>query len=283
MAKTEIHNAIVTRNIESDPDSTALLRGAVYFEAPTLFDGEFPIPAQPCFPFASSPNGAGFFFVPKVGDEIEVMIQSDDPNNPHDSSDVENPEPRWRCMVYSDAADIAEEFKINYPFRMGWKSNSGSYFLFDDTEGSELVKLFHKVGTMLELNAQGDWLEKIVQDKLQDITRDLIAMIGRNRETTIQGDDTETISGAKTINVTGNVTIITDGNVDVQAGGTVNVQATGDVDVNSDGKVTITGAAKVALDGGTGATGKLLVFPKALSDFTGSPIQPASDTLEGSL
>jgi len=149
MAKKEIHNAIVTRNIESDPDSTLRLRGAVYFDSPTLFDGEFPLPALPCFQFASL-KGAGIFFVPKVGDEIEVEIESDDGTS--DTSDVELPEPRWRCMIYSDPADIADEFKKNYPARMGWKSNSGHLLMFDDFEGQRQVLLRSQSGHELILD-----------------------------------------------------------------------------------------------------------------------------------
>ncbi len=140
MAKTEIHNAIVTRN--TDPDLGTDLRGAVFFEAATLFEGEYPLPAQPCFPFAGSgENGAGMFFVPQVGDEIEVVILVDDDNTPYDSSDAEVPEPRWRCMIYSDNADIAEEFKQNYTDRMGWKTRSGHILIFDDKEDSERIEI----------------------------------------------------------------------------------------------------------------------------------------------
>jgi len=138
MAKKEIHNAIVTRN--TDPDLGTQLRGAVFFNAPGLFDGEYPIPAQPTFQYAST-NGAGFFHVPKVGDEIEVEVTVDDQNTPYDTTDVELPEPRWIAMVYSNAADMADEFKQNYPFRMGWKANSGHILLFDDFEGEERVEI----------------------------------------------------------------------------------------------------------------------------------------------
>ena len=141
MSKKEVHNAIVTRN--QDDDLGTRLRGGVYFNAPTLFDGEFPLPAEPCFPFASA-NGAGMFFVPKVGDEIEVEIEAADETD--DTTDVELPEPRWRCMVYSDVADIDDKFKENYPFRMGWKTNSGHMLLFDDKEGEEFVSLLSGKG-----------------------------------------------------------------------------------------------------------------------------------------
>ena len=56
MGIKEVHRAIVVRN--EDDDEGLNLRGAVFFEAKTLFDGEYPLPAMPCFPFASA-NGAG--------------------------------------------------------------------------------------------------------------------------------------------------------------------------------------------------------------------------------
>ena len=143
MAKKEVHRAIVTRN--TDDDEGLRLRGAIYFNAPTLFDGEFPIPAQPCFPFASA-NGAGMFWVPQVGDEIEVQIEADDGTD--DTTDVELPEPIYLCMLYSDAddADIDEVWKANYTKSMGWKSNSGHYFIFDDTEDMQFYKMMSGKG-----------------------------------------------------------------------------------------------------------------------------------------
>lgn len=138
MAKTELHRAVVTRN--TDKDLGTRLRGAVYFNAPTLFKGEYPLPAVPCFPFASA-NGAGLFWVPQIGDEIEVEIVADD--NDDDTTDVELPEPTYICMLYSDAenADIDAIFKSNYAKSMGWKSNSGHYFIFDDTEDKQFYKM----------------------------------------------------------------------------------------------------------------------------------------------
>ena len=214
MAIMEVHNAIVTRN--TDPDEGVALRGAVFFEAQTLFDGEYPDPAFPCFPFASD-KGAGMFFVPQVGDEIEVMIQADDGTD--DPDDIENSEPRWRCMIYSQAADIAEEFKVNYTKRMGWKTNSGHILLFDDTinetfmqlktgkghnfkmdetkgavkvilesikkhtllldDTNGLIQFKHFIGTLLEIDVTGNWTETIINDKTS----------------TISGDETITTSG----------------------------------------------------------------------------------------
>lgn len=203
MAKTEVHNAIVTRN--TDDDIGVALRGAVFFEAPSLFEGEYPLPAYPCFPFASS-LGAGFFLVPKIGDEIEVLILVDDPSQPYDTTDLELAEPRYRCMIYSDANDIAEEFKVNYPFRMGWKSNSGHLFMFDDFEGEQLVKLAHTVGTLLQMERNGDYQETVQKDKLVDIFGSKITEIQKTKEETVGGDSKTNISKNKEEDITGNET-----------------------------------------------------------------------------
>lgn len=279
MAKQQVHNAIVTRNIESDEESTLLLRGSVYFEAPTLFDGEFPIPAEPCFPFASAPNGAGMFWVPQVGDEIEVVIAAHDPNTPFDSQDVETPEPRWRCMVYSDAADIAEEFKKNYPRRMGWKTNSGHILYFDDTQDQQevmlqhtvghflqmtnfkeeqFVKLFHVVGTLLHMNKDGDWLGTIIRDKVENIARDFLQ--------DVTGDSTETVGGKKVFNVTGDCEINC---------ANAKIQASGNIDATAGGNAIIT-ASQIQLNGAASEATSKQSHQGVIDLITGAPIVPTT-------
>lgn len=219
MAKTETHNAIVTRN--TDEDQGVALRGAVFFEAPTLFDGEYPQPALPTFPFASS-QGAGMFYVPKVGDEIEVLIRVDDPGNPYDTTDAQLPEPRWIAMIYSDISEIFAGFQENYPFRMGWVSNSGHFLLFDDMEGAELVKLAHTVGSFLEMDQSGDYTEQVQRnklisifgDKVSDIQKSKKETIGGNHEVTIKKDKIETIKGDYTLEVLGKYLFKHQGNLE---------------------------------------------------------------------
>lgn len=209
MAIKEIHNAIVTRN--TDLDKGTSLRGAVFFEAKTLFDGEFPIPAEPCFPFASE-NGAGFFVVPKVGDEIEIEIEADDGTD--DTTDIELPEPRWRCMVYSDAADIDERFKENYPNRSGWKTPSGHFLLFDDKEGEEFFELLSSKGHIIKMDDKKGNESILIQHLvgtgfLIDKDGTLIEVIKKDRITGIGGDKAEIIVGDETKMIIGNETVTT--------------------------------------------------------------------------
>jgi len=261
MSKKEIHNAVVTRNV--DDNLGVGLRGAVFFEAPTLFKGEYPLPAYPCFQWASK-EGAGFFVVPKVDDEIEIEIESDD--GTFDTTDIELPEPRWRCMIYSDAADIDDIFKENYPYRMGYKSNSGHYWLMDDTEDKEFFSLVtgkghkiflndekdnkhvliqtisgHKIlfddqndeitythnnGSNFKIDTNGDWLEHIIRNKVEQILNDY--------GLTVDNNYTETVGGNKVINVTGDCEL-----------------TCANAKVTASSKVEVTGAT-IELNGSTG-------------------------------
>ena len=232
MGRKEVHNAIVTRNIDSNEGTK--LRGAVFFEAKSLFDGEYPLPALPCFPFASA-KGAGFFVVPKVGDEIEVEIDIDD---------VTVPEPRWRCMIYSDAADIDPIFKTNYPWRMGWKTNSGHYLMFDDREGEEMLKLFHKLGTYLEVNKEGSWLEHIVKDKIINIVKNLSVTVGGNETENVTGDSVKTVTGLFTVNAQGKITLNTQAAMDLLAEAALKIAGKGGTTVgDSSSATTVEGSA----------------------------------------
>lgn len=151
----EIHEAIVTR-VEDD-DLGLEIRGAIFFEAPTLLeDQEYPIPAEPCFPFVSkaseTDNGnqntgsAGFFWVPKPGDFVEIMLDDS----------VSHPNPVYRCMFYNNVNDLSRDFKKNYGNRLGLKSNSGHILLFDDTKGQRTINLEHTFGGRLNLDDKGN-------------------------------------------------------------------------------------------------------------------------------
>lgn len=140
----EIHFGTVTRIV--DDDLKEKLRGAVFFESATISGKsiEYPIPAEPTFPFASV--NSGFFWVPTPGDLIEIEITP---------AEVMNPNPRYRRSVYNDTDELAREFRKNYPFRMGFKTKSGHVLIWDDTDGEEEMFLEHKFGTRIMFEKDG--------------------------------------------------------------------------------------------------------------------------------
>lgn len=205
MSRRETHNAVVTRNLDDDFPG-ASLKGAIFFNAPTLFEGEYPVPAFPCFHFASL-GSAGIFFVPKVGDEIEIEISVDDGTD--DTSDVELDEPRWKCMIYDDELDIHDLFKENYPFRMGWVSNKGHHLIFDDKKGSEKLILGTEQGHRITFDdvAETILFESISGTKYEirkDGTLDVAVM--KDLITAISGDYIVTIIGEESVTTTGDRT-----------------------------------------------------------------------------
>lgn len=192
----QIFNAIVTRNIESDLGIGASsldgstgpnLRGGIYFQcAQLLEDMEYPIPALPMFPHE-------FFSVPNIEDTIEIEIDLSD----------DNPQPRWRCVIYNLDDDVPEEFQENYPNRRGLKTKAGHYLYFDDKENQLTIKLLHAMGTMFEFDKDGNWLEEIIKNKIIDIGTDEIKTIGNSQIIDIATDKSEMIGGNETILTTG--------------------------------------------------------------------------------
>lgn len=153
----EYHIATVTRNIEkasgaTTPEKTAKvsaqeLKGAVYFKAESLYDGEYPIPAYPPFGFVGD-NGAGDFWTLKVGTVILVEME--------DTLDL--PDPRYVCTLYSNVRDIHRDFKKHYPYRLGRVTDSGHKLIWDDKVGDEIVNFEHKFGHRIFFDKDGSMI-----------------------------------------------------------------------------------------------------------------------------
>mgnify|MGYP001559438219 CR=1 FL=1 len=161
VGRTERHFAIITR--VADETLKAGLRGAVFFKSDTLTGGsEYPEPAEPSFPLAGK-GGEGFFWVPQVGDQIEIEINAED----------ENANPKYIRMLYSDEDEIADVFKENYPYRMGWATRAGHIFYFDNKAEALAVRLMHKLGTGFEWDKDGNEIKKVVKNLIETIGGDI--------------------------------------------------------------------------------------------------------------
>jgi len=156
----EIHIGEVTNNI-AGPDGKLFGKGEVMFKCETLLEdgSEYPIPAVPSFHYAT--KGYGIFFVPPPGTQIEVEVA-------RGRDKIVESRVRYRAMLYSDINGVPSELLENYPYRRGIKLPSG-HLIFDDSPGAELIKMHHSIGTGFELQKNGDWIEKVVKDKLIEI------------------------------------------------------------------------------------------------------------------
>jgi len=126
----ETYDAIVSDN--QDPEK----RGRIKVKCGEITDTERDLPewVEPCFQYAGVEGAAGIFFVPAVGDPVEIeraVGHTDD--DASGMATIINPETRWRCMTYGTAADVPTEFTFGtYGKRMGIKTPGGTVLIFDD-------------------------------------------------------------------------------------------------------------------------------------------------------
>ncbi len=92
-----------------------------------------------------------------------------------------------------------------YPFNHVHETESGHVLEFDDTPDKERIHLYHRKGTRVEIDKDGNYVEKVVKDKYS----------------VVLGDDTVTISGKVTVNITGDA--------DITVGGKTNITSVDDI------------------------------------------------------
>ena len=278
--QTEKHFAIVTRNVDDRLGPAG--RGLVFFKSDTLSgDAEFGEPAQPSFPLAGQ-NQEGFFWVPQVGDQIEVEINRAD----------EHMVPRYTRMLYSSEDDIPEEFKVNYPNRMGWRTRKGHLLLFDNStpQGGEdegldrlLVMFFHAIGTGFIWRKNGDEIKTIVRDLVETIQRNLVRTVtGTVTEDlkaevtrTITGKLTETIKNDVVRKVQGNLTQDVSGNISDKAGGNTSQNSGGNHNIVAGGNVDVMGA-QILLNGSASGVTTENSHMGVIDLITGVPVSPST-------
>ena len=132
-----------------------------------------------------------------------------------------------------------------YPFNHVNESESGHIFEVDDTPDFERIHLYHRKGTRIEIQKDGDYVEKIVRDKYS----------------VVLGNDFVDIKGDVLVNIKENAYITVGKNLTatVEEGNLKADILEGTTDVTSEGKITITGNNTTEIISDTTITGKLHV------------------------
>ena len=132
-----------------------------------------------------------------------------------------------------------------YPFNHVNESESGHIFEVDDTPDFERIHLYHRKGTRIEIQKDGDYVEKVVRDKY--------SVVLGNDFIDISGDVVVNIKENAYINVAKNLTAtVEEGNLKADI-------LKGTTDITSEDKITITGNNKTEIISDTTITGKLHV------------------------
>jgi hypothetical protein len=102
-----------------------------------------------------------------------------------------------------DGPEPPSAYGAKYPYNHVTQTQSGHVIEIDDTPSKERLHVYHKSGTYIEVNFEGQRVTKVV------------------------GDDIEVVIKDKTVYVKGNASIKIDGNLDITAGGNINMTAGG--------------------------------------------------------
>lgn len=132
--------------------------------------------------------------------------------------------------------DTTTYLKPKYPFNHVHETESGHIIELDDTPDYERIHLYHRTGTRVEIDKEGNYVEKIVKDKYS----------------VTAGNDYVTITGDVVVNITGNAY----------------VNVTGTSNITSEDKITITGNNTTEIISDTTITGKLHVTGEQTNDST---------------
>ena len=102
----------------------------------------------------------------------------------------------------------ADSYKAKYPYNHVTETESGHIIEIDDTEGSERIHVFHKSGTFVEMQPNGD---VVTQHK----------------------NGFRTVTGNDKLHVTQDLDIIVDGNINLSSRKNINITALGNIDARA--------------------------------------------------
>ncbi|MEM6296956.1 MAG: type VI secretion system tip protein TssI/VgrG [Myxococcota bacterium] len=183
--------------------------------------------------------GWGAQFIPRIGMEVVVNFLEGNPDRPLVTGCVYN-------------GDNAPPFAVpDSKTQSGFKSSSSpggdgyNQFQFEDAAGGEQINL----------HAQKDWNNTVLNDRTTTIGNDDTLAITANRTKTVDKDQSETVGGNKSISVTGNhsetvsgtqdVTVTKDASFTCQANQSITVMQNVTETINGKHEQTIAQTSKV--------------------------------------
>ena len=128
-------------------------------------------------------------------------------------------------------AEPEADFKAKYPFNKVMETESGHLFEFDDTPGSERVRLQHRIGTYTELQSDGARVTHVVGDDFEVVVGDKNVSITGKCSITITGDCEMAVLGDFTQRIYGNHRQIIEGTSETVVKGLAQHSYTGDVEI----------------------------------------------------
>lgn len=128
----------------------------------------------------------------QVGTMVWCMLENNDPNKP------------VVVGVLSGKGDMSDALAGDkYINAQSLYTKSGHKIVIDDSEGDEFIYVYHRTGTYMKIDHNGDIWVNGVRDCQFDIARDVTWNIGRHLTVNVDGNETVNIKGTSTWTVDG--------------------------------------------------------------------------------
>ena len=111
--------------------------------------------------------------------------------------------PKWKYLVGKALTEVelqqvpSTQEKSAYPFNHVFESESGHYVEFDDTKDNERIHLYHRKGTLIEIDKDGHVVLKTPDNV------NMTTIIGGDQDTYVKGNYSLTVDGNMNIHCTG--------------------------------------------------------------------------------
>ena len=111
--------------------------------------------------------------------------------------------PKWKYLVGKALTEVelqqvpSTQEKSAYPINHVFESDSGHYVEFDDTKDNERIHLYHRKGTLIEIDKDGHVVLKTPDNV------NMTTIIGGDQDTYVKGNYSLTVDGNMNIHCTG--------------------------------------------------------------------------------
>jgi hypothetical protein len=136
-------------------------------------------------------------------------------------------------------------YNAKYPYNHVWQTESGHVFEVDDTPGKERVHSYHKSGTYVEINHDGQQVTKVVGDAYEIVVKDKTIFVKGDCKIEVKGDYSLKVDGKVDVTAKKNINLSSDKDISITAKGKININADKNVEVDSGKKVSINAEAAI--------------------------------------
>lgn len=130
-------------------------------------------------------------------------------------------------------AEPKSAYKAEYPYNKVTETEQGHVFEIDDTPGSERIHIYHKAGTYIEIDRDGNTVFKRKGSDYQIIDRNGYVSIAGHLNLSVAGSINLYTGNDANVEITGDATVTIHNDAVIQAGGNLDISAANTISMHA--------------------------------------------------